>query len=146
MSSNPISSRWRNRRNTLLSRAGAVLRSPRWHLRAAWAIGAWLLVWALAYAAVPLVVKSQLERLGSEKLGRQVRVGAVDFKPWSLELTVHDLAVAKTASAAAQPASVQAVPQLKIRRFYIDMELASLLRLAPVADALVFEGSALSMT
>jgi len=146
MSSNPISSRWRNRRNTLLSRAGAVLRSPRWHLRAAWAIGAWLLVWALAYAAVPLVVKSQLERLGSEKLGRQVRVGAVDFKPWSLELTVHDLAVAKTASAAAQPASVQAVPQLKIRRFYIDMELASLLRLAPVADALVVEGPALSLT
>ncbi|MEO8015211.1 MAG: DUF748 domain-containing protein, partial [Polaromonas sp.] len=123
-----------------------MLRSPRWHRRVAWAIGIWLLVWALAYAAVPLVVKSQLERLGSEKLGRRVSVGSVDFRPWSLELTLHDLAVAKAGSAASQSAAPQAVPQLKIRRLYIDAELVSLLRLAPVADALTVEEPALSLT
>ena len=141
MTGNAIKPGWRNRRNTFLTSAGAVLRSPRWHRRVAWAVGIWLLVWALAYAAVPLLVKSQLERLGSEKLGRRVSVGAVDFRPWSLELTVHDLAIAK-----AGPASPQAVPQLKIRRLYIDAELASLLRLAPVADALAVEEPVASLT
>ena len=129
-----------------MSGAGAMFRSTRWHRRGAWAVGIWLLVWALAYAAVPLFVKSQLERLGSEKLGRQVSVGAVDFKPWSLELTVHELALAKAGPVAAGPASAQAVPQLKIRRLYIDVELVSLLRLAPVADALAVEEPALSLT
>jgi len=146
MSGNAINARWRNRRNTFLTSVGAVLRSPRWHRRVAWAVGLWLLVWALAYAAVPLVVKSQLERLGSKKLGRQVSVGVVDFKPWSLELTVHDLAIAKAGPAAVQPASPQAVPQLTIRRLYIDAELVSLLRLAPVADALAVEEPVLSLT
>ena len=141
MTGNAIKPGWRNRRNTFLTSAGAVLRSPRWHRRVAWAVGIWLLVWALAYVAVPLLVKSQLERLGSEKLGRWVSVGAVDFRPWSLELTVHDLAIAK-----AGPASPQAVPQLKIRRLYIDAELASLLRLAPVADALAVEEPVASLT
>ena len=146
MSGSAVNPGWRNRLNTFGAGAGAVFRSPRWHRRVAWAVGIWLLVWALAYVAVPLLVKSQLERLGSEKLGRRVSVGSVDFRPWSLELMVHDLAVAKAGPAAAEPASPQAVPQLKIRRLYIDAELASLLRLAPVADALAVEEPALSLT
>lgn len=67
----------------------------RWLRRAAWAVIACLLLWALAYAAVPFILKSQLEKIGSEKLGRQLTVGALDFKSWSLELTIHDLAIAK---------------------------------------------------
>ena len=62
---------------------------------AAWAVFACLLLWVLAYAAVPFILKSQLEKIGSEKLGRQLTVGALDFKSWSLELTIHDLAIAK---------------------------------------------------
>ena len=146
MTGNPKTPAWQNRLNNFWTGAGAVLCSPRWHRRVAWAIGIWLLVWALAYAAVPLVVKSQLERLGSEKLGRRVSVGSVDFKPWSLELTLHDLAVAKAGSATSQPAAPQAVPQLKIGRLYIDAELVSLLRLAPVADALTVEQPELLLT
>ncbi|MDB5845798.1 MAG: hypothetical protein JWP79_3108, partial [Polaromonas sp.] len=146
MSGNSTNPAWRHRHHRFVASAGALLRSPRWHRRAAWAVGIWLLVWALAYAAVPLLVKSQLERLGSEKLGRRVSVGAVDFKPWSLELTVRDLAIAKAGPAAAGPASPQAVPQLSIRRLYIDAELASLLRLAPVADALAVEAPIGSLT
>ncbi|MBH2010811.1 MAG: DUF748 domain-containing protein [Xanthomonadaceae bacterium] len=116
-----------------------MLRSPRWHRRVAWAVGAWLLLWALAYAAVPFILKSQLEKIGTEKLGRRVSVGAVDFKPWTLELTINDLAIAKAQPAALQLPAAPVSPQLKIRRLYIDAELASLLRLAPVADALVVE-------
>ena len=37
-------------------------------------------------------------------------------------------------------------PQLHIKRIYIDAELESLLRLAPVADAIVVEEQVLSLT
>ena len=128
-----------------------MLRSPRWHRRAAWALVGLLLFWALAYALVPLVLKSQLEKVVSEKLGRQFTVGAVDFRPWSLELTLRDLAIAKAASPpapAAGPASSllsPGAPQLKIARLYIDAEMQSLLRFAPVADAIEVDGLVLSL-
>jgi hypothetical protein len=123
--------KWREIGERLPARAAGVARSPLWRRRAAWALGALLGVWALAYAAVPSLLKSQLEKIASEKLGRQVTVGSVDFKPWSLELTLRDLAIARAGTAGTPPAS----PQLAIRRIYIDAELESLLRLAPVADA-----------
>ncbi|UUZ67692.1 DUF748 domain-containing protein [Polaromonas sp. P2-4] len=134
------------------ARATSVAKSPQWHRRAAWAIGGLLLLWALAWAVVPSILKSQLEKIASEKLGRQVTVGAVDFQPWSLELTLNDLAIAKIAKN--RPAANQANPgptapdgaQLKIKRIYIDAELASLLRLAPVADAIQVEDPVLSLT
>jgi hypothetical protein len=136
---------------SLAGTAGGMLRSPRWHRRAAWALVGLLLFWALAYALVPLVLKSQLEKVVSEKLGRQFTVGAVDFRPWSLELTLRDLAIAKAASPpapAAGPASSvlsPGAPQLKIARLYIDAEMQSLLRFAPVADAIEVDGLVLSL-
>ena len=135
---------------SLPGKAESVLRSPRWHRRAAWAVGGLLLLWALAYALVPVVLKSQLEKMASQKLGRPVTVGAVDFRPWSLELTLRDLAIAKAGSpaAAAGPENrllSPGAPQLKIARLYIDAELQSLLRLAPVADAIEVDGLVLSL-
>lgn len=140
MATNDLKSKWRNIEwknigKTLPARAAGVARSPLWRRRAAWALGSLLLAWALAYAAMPSILKSQLEKIASEKLGRQVTVGAVDFKPWSLELTLLDLAIAKAGAAGAP----QGTPQLFIKRIYIDAELESLLRLAPVADAVVVE-------
>jgi uncharacterized protein involved in outer membrane biogenesis len=154
MSGNAMKNNWRIRGKDLWMQASSMLRSPKWHKwqrRAAWAVGAWLLLWALAYAAVPFVLKSQLEKMGSEKLGRQLTVGAVDFKPWSLELTIHDLAIAKTGPAKgalppARPPSPAASPQLKIKRLYIDAELESLWRLAPVADTILVEEPEVSLT
>ncbi len=54
-------------------------------------------------------------------------VGEVDFRPWTLELTLLDVAVARTSGPS---------PQLEIKRLYIDAELQSLVRLAPVIDAI----------
>lgn len=134
---------WRNTAKTLPARAAGVARSPLWRRRAAWALGALLLVWALAYAAVPSILKSQLEKIASEKLHRDVTVGEVDFKPWSLELTLRDVAIAradwKESKAGSAQDSSQELPQLFVKRIYIDAELESLLRLAPVADAVVVE-------
>ncbi len=123
--------KWREIGKSLPARGAAVARSPLWRRRAAWALGILLLVWALAYAAMPSILKSQVEKIASEKLGRQVTVGEVDFKPWSLELTLRDLAIARAGGVR----SPQETPQLSIKRIYIDAELESLLRLAPVADA-----------
>lgn len=137
-----------------------MLRSPQWQRRVAGAVGAWLLLWALAYAAVPWVLKSQLEKIAFEKLGRQLTVGAVDFKPWSLELTIHDLAIARARPAdfpgesgsqaaasgsASLPVQSPSSSLLKIKRLYIDAELQSLLHLAPVADAIRVEEPVVSL-
>jgi uncharacterized protein involved in outer membrane biogenesis len=86
-----------------------------------------LVLWTLAWLIVPPVLQNQLEtRLGA-RLAREVSIGAVDFKPWSLELTIRDLVIAQ---------AEQRRPQLAIKRIYIDVEAQSLLRLAPVIDAL----------
>ncbi len=141
---------------SLPAKANSVLRSRRWQRRAAWTVGVWLLLWLLAYAAVPPILKWQLQKIASEKLGRQVTLGQVDFKPWSLELTLNDLVIAKNtapgpagkpaaAPGTAQPAA-QSAPQLRIRRLYMDAELESLLRLAPVADAIRVEDPVVSLT
>src|SRR5665647_601245 len=159
MPSNEPKNKWWAFCKSAPGKASAMARSPHWQRRAAWACGAWLLVLALAYAVVPSILNSQIEKLASEKLGRQVTVGAVDFKPWSLELTINDLAIAKskpagpsgsagtpaTAPGSDQPAP-QSSPQFKIKRLYMNAELQSLLRLAIVADAIRVEEPALSLT
>jgi hypothetical protein len=119
------------------AKAGAVVQSPAWWRRAAWAFGGLLLVWAFAYLLVPIVAKSQIEKLASNKLGRTVTVGAVDFKPWSLEVTVTDLKITKQDGAATQ---------LSVKKLYVDAELESLLRLAPVVDAIAIDAPEVSLT
>ena len=116
--------------------------SPHWRFwlrRAAWLLAALLVLWALGWLVVPPLLKSQAQKIASEKLGRPVTIGAIDFKPWSLELTVSDLAIAKLASAP------PGVPQISIKRIYIDAEMQSLLRLAPVADAIQIDEPVLSL-
>lgn len=102
------------------------LKGARWARWAAGAVLGVLALWALAWLAVPPLLKRGLEQSATEALGRTVQVARVDFIPWSLELTLHDLSVARAGGGA---------PQLQVRRIYIDAELQSLLRLAPVVDA-----------
>jgi uncharacterized protein involved in outer membrane biogenesis len=146
MTSDDARARWSLFWRGLPARASSVVRSPRWQRRLAWGLGGLLLFWALAWAAVPGVLKWQLEKAGSEKLGRQLTVGKVDFRPWSLELTLHDLALAKAGASPVSPGRAQESPQLSIKRLYIDAELQSLLRLAPVVDAIQVEDPVLSLT
>ena len=94
-------------------------------------------LWLITWLAVPPLLKGPLQRIASEQLGRAVTVGAIDFAPWSLELTLRDVAVA---GAEGQP------PQLTIDRVHADGELQSLLRFAPVVDAFTVERPALRIT
>ena len=109
----------------------------RWVRRLAVAALALLLLWALAWLAVPPLLKSQLEQRGSQALGRHLSLGAVDFKPWSLELTLSDIRIASADGKGTQ---------LSIARLYADAEIQSLLRLAPVIDAIRIEQPHLWLT
>ena len=115
------------------------LRQSRWFKPATRALAALLGVWALSWLSVPALVKGPLERLASEQLGRTVTVGSLDFKPWSLELTLRDIAVAGAKG-------IEGPAQLTIGRVYVDAELQSLLRLAPVVDAFTVENPVLRLT
>ena len=106
------------------------LQNNKWARRAAWTLGGVAALWAISWLAVPPLLKHYAQKIASEKLGRSVTLGAVDFRPWSLALTLSDLAIA-TADGKAD--------QLRIKRLYIDSELQSLLRLAPVVDAITVD-------
>ncbi len=111
--------------------------SSPWLRRAAFSALGVAAIWGLGWAVLPMVLKSQIQARGSAALGRAVTVGAVDFKPWSLELTLRDVAVASSDGHA---------PQLQIKRIYVDGEAQSLLRLGPVLDAVVVEAPTLHLT
>ncbi|MET4579417.1 DUF748 domain-containing protein [Ottowia thiooxydans] len=102
----------------------------RWARRAVYLLGTLLTLWILAWLALPPLAKWQGEKIASEQLGRKVSIGSIDFKPWSLELTLRDLALA-SADGKTQ--------QLTVKRVYADGELESLWRLAPVVDAIQIE-------
>ncbi len=113
------------------------LHKHRWVRRALWFVLAVLLLWLLSWLLVPVLAKGPLERKASALLGRQVTVGALEFKPWTLELTLHKLVVGGRDGAP---------PQLEIERIYADGELQSLLRLAPVVDALTIDAPHVRLT
>jgi uncharacterized protein involved in outer membrane biogenesis len=115
----------------------ASIKQNKWLRRGIVALVILLAVWALAWLAVPPIAKREIQRIASEKLGRQVTVGKIDFKPWTLELTVRDLRIA---TADGQR------PQVVVSRIYIDAELQSILRLAPVVDAVSIDSPAIQLT
>ena len=101
-----------------------------WWRRLAWAGFAVLVLWALAWLAVPPLLKWQAQTRLGEALGRSVSLGEVSFKPWSLELSVTDITVGAAPGAAAPE------PLLRVARLYVDADIRSLFRRAPVIEAL----------
>ena len=107
-----------------------ILSSSKWLRRLVWLVATVVLVVGLGWLVAPGLIRSQLEKAASEQLGRKVRVGAVEFTPWTLELTVRDLAIASLDGARTQ---------FEFKRFYVNAELESLFRLAPVVGAMALE-------
>lgn len=85
------------------------------------------LVWGGLWWALPGLVAQQLQVKASQVLGRAVTVRSVDVAPWALSVTVHGLEVAGLPGQA---------PALSVERSYINASLTSVLRLAPVLDAI----------
>jgi uncharacterized protein involved in outer membrane biogenesis len=115
----------------------AFMRRSKGMRRAVGAVIALLLLWAVAWLAVPPIVKSQAEQRASALLGREVRVGRIGFAPWSLTLTIEQLTIASTAGSARRE------PQFALERAVINADLRSILRLAPVIEALQIDGPVL---
>ncbi|WP_298435993.1 DUF748 domain-containing protein [Ottowia sp.] len=106
------------------------LPANRWLRWLVYAVAGLLALWVLTWAAVPPLLKWQGQKIASEQLGRQVRIGKVDFKPWTLELVLDNVTVAGAGGQGTQ---------LAIGRLYADAALASLWRLVPVVDAVRIE-------
>ncbi|MBT0569480.1 DUF748 domain-containing protein [Curvibacter sp. CHRR-16] len=108
--------------------------------RLAWVVAgvlaAWLLWCVVGWAVLPSMLQRMAERQLSDKLGRVVAVGSVQFRPWSLELELHDLRIA----GAGGNVGDDSTPQLELQRVYVDAELQSLWHLAPVLDAVQLQG------
>ena len=102
----------------------------RWGVRLGWGVAGLLLCWLILWAGLPPLLKWQIESQATQKLGRTVSVGDVKVQPWSLEVTIDNLAIAQAHGTE---------PQISIAHVYADLELQSLLRLAPVVDALSIE-------
>jgi len=106
----------------------APVRWRRWAVRG---LAGLLLLWLIGWLGLPPLLKSQIESRASDALGRAVTLQSVQVRPWSLEVDLMGLRVAG--------ASADAAPLLTVDRLHVDAELQSLLRLAPVIDALRIE-------
>ena len=69
-------------------------RQQRWLRLAVGALAALIVIWLVSWLAIAHLAKGPLERIASEQLGRPVTVGAIEFTPWTLELTLRDIAIA----------------------------------------------------
>jgi uncharacterized protein involved in outer membrane biogenesis len=108
-----------------------------WARRVAGGLVGIVLLWVLGWLLVPPLLRNQGEKIATEKLARSVSIGKVDFRPWTLELSVHDVAIASTDGGA---------PQLQIARIYIDAALQSLWRGAPVIDGIEIDSPTVRLT
>ncbi len=123
---------------------GPTGRGQLWLRRIGWFGIGLLLLWMLAWVAVPPLLKWQLQSRLSELLGRSVTIGDVGFKPWTLELTFGDLAIAgapavpanAVASANTAASGPKVEPLLRVQRLHVNLSGSSLFRLAPVLEEL----------
>ncbi|MEO7117099.1 MAG: DUF748 domain-containing protein, partial [Caldimonas sp.] len=106
--------------------------APRFGSRRLWirigiGVAVLALLWSAAWFYVPALIVSQASKAAEKQLGRHLTLGHVTFNPWTLELTIDDLALAG--------ASASAPPMLEVKRIHADAALISIFRLAPVIDA-----------
>jgi uncharacterized protein involved in outer membrane biogenesis len=114
------------------------LRSRRLWLGLLVAVVAIAVLWSAAWFYVPPLVADAAEKAVAQALGRRLTLGKVEFNPWTLELTLSDVAVAG--------ASADAAPLLEVKRIHADAALVSLLRLAPVIDAVDIDAPTLRVS
>ncbi|MDR2991818.1 MAG: DUF748 domain-containing protein, partial [Burkholderiaceae bacterium] len=109
----------------------------RWVRGVASVVAALLVFGGVTWLGVPPLVKWQGQKIATAKLGRPVRIGAVQFQPWALALTLRDVTVS-----GAKPADP---PQFTVKRLYTNLSLESALRLAPVVNAIQVDEPALRL-
>lgn len=117
----------------------------KWLRRIGWVAAGVLGLWAVAWLAVPPLLKSQAQQKLGAMLGREVTFGEVSFSPWSMELTVRDIAIAAASGASGETAAA-VPPLLKVARVHANVEMASLWHLAPVIEAIEIDAPEIHLT
>ena len=93
------------------------------------AIGAFGVV---GYFAIPMAARWGLETVAARELGRGVRVESIRANPFTLRVTLRGLVI--------DGAAGESAPLLSVREADVNVSVATLLRRAPVIDALSIEG------
>jgi hypothetical protein len=76
----------------------------------------------------PWILQWQIQRFASERLGRLVRIGQVQIKPWPLSVTLSDLTVAGIGPS--DP------PQFSLKRLHAQLALESIWYLTPIVSTI----------
>ena len=111
----------------------------KWMRRSAMAVVALAALWGVTWLAVPPLVRWLAPARVSAALGRDVTLGAVDFHPWALEIVLHDVAIGPARGASA------ATPLLRIARVRANVALSSLVRHAPVIEAIALDQARIAL-
>jgi hypothetical protein len=98
--------------------------------------GILIAVAAVGFLVVPRLLKPMLERNLSAALNRPVSIARLDFDPFALSATLHDVEVADR---------VPGPPLLTLSELYVNAEATSLFRWAPVISALKMTRPALHL-
>ena len=85
----------------------------------------------IGYFAIPAIARWAIEDIGSREIGRAVRVKSISANPYTMRLTVNDLSVAGLPG---EP------PLLTVQQAIVNASSSSVLRLAPVIDAISITG------
>ena len=85
----------------------------------------------IGYFAIPAAARWAIEDIGSRELGRTVRVKSISANPYTMRVTVNDLSIAGLPG---EPAL------LTVQQAVVNASISSLLRLAPVIDAISITG------
>ena len=109
----------------------------RWVRWPAWVVLAVLVFWLLTWLALPPLIKWQGQKIATQQLGRPVRIGAVQFNPLELALTLRDVSIGGL-----KPTDP---PQFAARRLYANLALESVVRLAPIVDAIQVDAPTLRL-
>ena len=90
------------------------------------------LIGVVGYFAIPAAARWGIETVGSRELGRTVRVESISANPYALRVTVKGLTVEGLPG---EPA-----PLLTLQQATVNASISSVLRFAPVIDALKIDG------
>ena len=110
----------------------------RWFVRAGIAVVVLAALWSSLALIVPATVRSRVERISLESLGRRITVGDVAFNPWKLALRIDDITMAG--------ASDGAPPQLQIRQLRSAVSVDWVFRRVPVLDRLELDAPMVRLT
>ena len=110
---------------------------PRLRLGLIWTAGVLVAFALLGFLIAPYLIRPVLERQLSEALDRQVTIARLDINPFALSATLHDVVVGERGG--------QGPPLMAIPELYVNSELFSVFRWAPVVNELKLSQPALNL-